>query len=57
MVDHLLLVPMYESHYKALPARVAKHKSKLRAFDFDVVYEANIFIWCTVVFVLLCIMI
>ena len=37
MVDHLLLVPMYESHSKALPARVAKHKSKLRSFDFDLV--------------------
>ena len=42
VVDHLPLVPMYKSHSKALPARVAKHKSKLRAFDFDVVYEAGI---------------
>ena len=42
VVDHLLLVPMYKSHSKALPARVAKHRSKLRAFDFDVVYEAGI---------------
>jgi hypothetical protein len=42
VVDHLLLVPMYESHSKALPARVAKHKSKLRAFDFNVVYKAGI---------------
>ena len=28
VVDHLPLVPMYKSHSKALPARVAKHKSK-----------------------------
>ena len=41
-VDHLPLVSMYKSHSKALPARVDKHKSKLRAFDFDVVYEAGI---------------
>ena len=42
VVDHLPLVPMYKSHSKALPARVAKHKSKLKAFDFDVVYEVGI---------------
>ena len=34
VVDHLPLVPMYKSYSKALPARVAKHKSKRRAFDF-----------------------
>ena len=34
VVDHLPLVPMYKSNSKALPARVAKHKSKRRAFDF-----------------------
>ena len=39
VVDHLPLVPMYNNHSKALPARVAKHRSKLRAFDFTVVYE------------------
>ena len=37
VVDHLPLVPMYKSHSKALPARVAKHKSKLKAFNFNVV--------------------
>jgi hypothetical protein len=41
-VDHLPLVPMYKSHSKSLPARVAKHKSKLRAFDFDMIYEAGV---------------
>ena len=30
---------MYNNHSKALPARVAKHRTKLRAFDFTVVYE------------------
>ena len=34
VVDHLPQVPMYKSHSKALSARVAKHKSKRRAFDF-----------------------
>ena len=34
VVDHLPLVPMYKSHSRALPARVVKHKSKRRAFDF-----------------------
>ena len=34
LVDHLPPVPVYKSHSKALPARVAKHKSKRRAFDF-----------------------
>ena len=42
VVDHLPLVPMYKYHSKALPVRVAKHKSKLKALDFDVVYEAGI---------------
>ena len=42
VVDHQPLVPMYSSHSKSLPARIAKHKSKLRAFDFDMVYEAGI---------------
>ena len=41
VVDHLPLVPMYNNHSKSLPARVAKHKSKLRAFDFNVIYEAG----------------
>ena len=33
---------MYNSHSKSLPVRVAKHKSKLRGFDFDMIYEAGI---------------
>ena len=32
---------MYTNHSKALPVPVAKHKSKLRAFDFKVLYEAG----------------
>ena len=39
VTDHLPLVSLYNSHSKSLPARVAKHKSKLRGFDFKVVYE------------------
>ena len=39
MVDHQPLVPMYNSHSRELPARVARHKSKLTGFDFEVVYE------------------
>ena len=35
------MVPMYTNHSKAMPVRVAKHKSKLRAFDFTVLYEAG----------------
>lgn len=41
MVDHELLVPLYNSHYRELPARVARHKSKLIGFDFEVVYESG----------------
>ena len=33
---------MYKSHSKALPARVLQHKSKLRVFDYDVLYDAGI---------------
>ena len=42
VTDHLPIVPMYNSHSKSLPVRVAKHKSKLRGFDFDMIYEAGI---------------
>ena len=41
VTDHLPIVPMYNSHSKSLPVRVAKHKSKLRGFDFDMIYEAG----------------
>ena len=40
VTDHKPIVPMYNSHSKFMPVRVAKHKSKLRAFDFEVIYEA-----------------
>jgi hypothetical protein len=33
---------MYNSYSKSLPVRVAKHKSKWRGFDFDMIYEAGI---------------
>ena len=39
VVDHLPLVSLYNSNGRDLPVRVAKHKSKLRAFKFKVVYE------------------
>ena len=42
VVDHKPLVSMYSSHSKSLPVRVAKHKSKLRGFDFSVVYEPGL---------------
>ena len=40
VTDHKPIVPMFNSHSKSMPVRVAKHKSKLRAFDFEVIYEA-----------------
>ena len=36
-----VLLPLASSSLR-LVARVAKHKSKLRAFDLDVVYEASL---------------
>ena len=41
ITDHQPLVPLYKSHSRDLPVRVAKHKSKLLGFNFDVVYEAG----------------
>ena len=38
VVDHEPLVSMYNGK-KELPARVAKHVSKLRGFNFKVVYQ------------------
>ena len=37
--DHKPLIPLYRSHSRELPVRVAKHKSKLGSFDFSLVYE------------------
>jgi len=42
VVDHEPLVPMYNGHSKSLPFRVAKHKSKLRGFDFQLRYEPGV---------------
>ena len=39
VVDHKLLIPMYNSHSRNNIVRVVKHRSKLRSFDFKVRYE------------------
>ena len=41
VVDHKPLVPLYNSPNRPAPVRVDRHKSKLRAFSFKVVYEAG----------------
>ena len=41
VVDHKPLVPLYNSCNRPAPVRVDRHKSKLLAFDFKVVYEAG----------------
>ena len=40
VVDHKPLVILYNTHSREMPMRVARHKSKLHGFDFNVVYEA-----------------
>jgi transposase InsO family protein len=42
VTDHLPLVSMYNKHSMSLPVRVAKHKSKLRAFHYKVTYEPGV---------------
>ena len=37
--DHLPLIPLYKSHSRELPVRVARHRSKLGGFDFQLQYE------------------
>ena len=39
VVDHEPLVSLYNSHSREVTVRVAKHKSKLLAFDFKVIYQ------------------
>ena len=39
MLDHKPLVSLYNSNSRDLPVRVAKHRSKLRGFNFKVVWE------------------
>ena len=39
VVDHKPLVPLYNTPSRPSPIRVDRHKSKLLAFDFKVVYE------------------
>ena len=38
-MDHEPLVSLYNSNSKCLPVRVAKDRSKLRGFNFEVVWE------------------
>ena len=38
-MDHEPLVSLYNSNSRDLPVRVAKHRSKLRGFNFKVVWE------------------
>ena len=40
-MDHKPLVPLYNIHSRPGPVKVDRHKSKLRAFTFKVVYEAG----------------
>ena len=37
--DHQPLIPLYRSHSRELPMRVARHRSKLGGFDFSLIYE------------------
>ena len=39
VVDHEPLCNLYNNHSREVTVRVAKHKSKLLAFDFDVIYK------------------
>ena len=41
IVDHEPLVTMYNQHSREVSDRVAKHKSKLLAFDFKVQYQPS----------------
>ena len=42
IVDHEPLVAMYNSHSREVTTRVAKHKSKLLAFNFKVQYQPGV---------------
>ena len=39
VVDHKLLLPLYNKVSRSKQARVDRHKMKLAAFDIEVVYE------------------
>ena len=39
VVDHEPGVPLYNSHSRELPVKVARHRFKLTRFNFVVVYE------------------
>ena len=39
VVDHEPFISLYNSNSRDLPVRVAKHRSKLRGFNFKVVWE------------------
>ena len=42
VVDHEPLVNLYNRHSKEVTVRVAKHKSKLLSFNFDVIYQPGV---------------
>ena len=39
VTDHQPLVPLYNSPNRPAPLRVERHRSKLRQFDFNLIYE------------------
>ena len=39
VADHKPLVALYSSHSRSLPMCVARHKSRVACFNFDVIYE------------------
>ena len=42
IVDHKPLCNLYNQHSREVMVRVAKHKSKLLAFSFDVIYQPGV---------------
>ena len=42
VVDHEPLCNLYNQHSREVTVRVAKHKSKLLALDFEVIYKPGV---------------
>ena len=42
VVDHEPLCSLYNQHSREVTVRIAKHKSKLLAFDFEVIYQPGV---------------
>ena len=42
VVDHEPLCNLYNQHNREVTVRVAKHKSKLLSFDFDIIYKPGV---------------